>query len=83
MRIDMNGFQKPFFKPGPFTILKDLVNRAIKGELHLPPWWLRDVGGRDFGAIGQEFLNLFIQVGNLQPHERVLEIGCGSGRMAI
>ncbi len=79
----MNESPKPFFKPGPLTILKDFINRAIKGELHFPPWWLRDVGGSDFGATGQEFLNLFIQIGNLQPDERILEIGCGSGRMAI
>ena len=75
--------QEPFFKPGPLIIVKDFINRAVKGELHFPPWWLRDVGGSDFGAIGQEFLNLFIQVGHLQPDEQILEIGCGSGRMAI
>jgi len=79
----MDGSQGLLPKPGLLTILKDLVKRTIRGESHLPPWWLRDVGGSDFGAIGQEFLNLFVQVGDLQPHERVLEIGCGSGRMAI
>jgi SAM-dependent methyltransferase len=80
----MKEYQKPFFKPSRLTVLKDLVHRTIQGELHLPPWWLRDVGGGDdFAAIGQEFLNLFIQIGNLQPDEQVLEIGCGSGRMAI
>jgi SAM-dependent methyltransferase len=71
------------FEPDYLTILKDFVKRLIKGELHLPPWWLRDVGGSDFVATGQEFLELFIQVGNLQPDEQILEIGCGSGRMAI
>jgi SAM-dependent methyltransferase len=71
------------FQPGPFTVLKDYICRAIKGELHLPPWWLRDVGGSDFKATGEEFLQLFIQLGNLHPCEYVLEIGCGSGRMAI
>jgi len=80
----MKEYQKPFFKPGLLTILKDFINRAIKGELDLPPWWLRDVGGGDdFEATGQEFLNLFVQIGNLQPYDQVLEIGCGSGRMAI
>lgn len=73
----------PSFRPDLLTIVKDYINRAIRGELHLPPWWLRDVGGSDFKATGEEFLRLFIQVGGLQPDERVLEIGCGSGRMAI
>ncbi|MEW5958963.1 MAG: class I SAM-dependent methyltransferase [Chloroflexota bacterium] len=72
-----------FDKPGLFGVFKDFVNRASRGELHLPPWWLRDVGGSDFAAAGQEFLQYFRQLANLQPAERVLDIGCGSGRMAI
>ncbi len=64
-------------------ILRDYVSRFIKGELDLPPWWLRDVGGGDFRATGEEFRRLFVEVAHLQPDERVLEIGCGSGRMAL
>jgi SAM-dependent methyltransferase len=79
----MNDSHSPFFKPGLLTVLRDFIKRAIKGEQHFPPWWLRDVGGDDFEATGQEFLNLFVQVGDLQPDERILEMGCGSGRMAI
>jgi SAM-dependent methyltransferase len=70
-------------KPGYWGILKDFVNRAIHGELDLPPWWLRDVGDADFRAAGQEFLQLFIELAKLQPDERVLDIGCGCGRMAL
>lgn len=72
------------FRPNFWTVVKDFVHRAIKGELHLPPWWLRDVGGaEDFEAVGQEFLDLFVRLAQLQPDEQVLEIGCGSGRMAL
>lgn len=73
----------PSFRPNLLILLKDYIHRVIKGELHLPPWWLRDVGGSDFEATGQEFLNRFIQIGGLQSDERVLEIGCGSGRIAL
>ena len=74
----------PSFQPNFWTVLKDAVKRTITGELHLPPWWLRDVGGaEDFEAVGREFLHLFRQLVNLQPDEEVLEIGCGSGRMAL
>ena len=69
-------------KPNYLTKLLDFLSRAVRGELHLPPWWLRDVGGADFEAVGQEFLALFKQLASLQPHEQILEIGCGSGRMA-
>jgi len=79
----MEESQKPFFEPSYLTKVVDLVSRTVRGQLHLPPWWLRDVGGADFEATGREFLNLFVQVGNLQRGERVLEIGCGCGRMAL
>jgi len=37
----------------------------------------------DFTAIGLEFLRHFIGIGGLEPNERVLDVGCGIGRMAI
>ncbi len=79
----MKDVTDPLFEPDRWTLLKDFISRLVKGELHLPPWWLRDVGGADFAATGKEFWELFIQAGRLQPDERILEIGCGSGRMAI
>jgi SAM-dependent methyltransferase len=64
----------------------DLVRRLVVGGgrfARLPPRSLRDVGPGDFEAIGQEFLGYFVRLGALQPSEHVLEIGCGSGRMAL
>jgi ubiquinone/menaquinone biosynthesis C-methylase UbiE len=43
----------------------------------------RDVGPTDFEATGQEFLHLFIKLANLQPDERMLDIGCGCGRITL
>jgi len=37
----------------------------------------------NFRKIGEEFLRYFIEFGNLKPDERVLDVGCGIGRMAI
>ena len=48
-----------------------------------PPRSLITVGDGNFEEIGHEFLGYFIRIGKLQPGERVLEIGCGIGRMAI
>lgn len=36
-----------------------------------------------FQFIGRHFLDHFIRLGSLQPHHRVLDVGCGIGRMAI
>ena len=53
-----------------------------KGALK-PPRSLISVGDGNFEQIGREYLEHFIAIGGLRPHERVLEIGCGIGRMAI
>jgi SAM-dependent methyltransferase len=48
-----------------------------------PPRRLRDyVGDSDFKATGEEFLGHFRRLAGLQPRDRVLDIGCGIGRMA-
>jgi SAM-dependent methyltransferase len=40
------------------------------------------VGNSDFRTTGDEFLRHFAELGGLRPDERVLDIGCGIGRMA-
>lgn len=56
--------------------------RARKDGLR-PPRSLMTVGDGNFVAIGNEFLNYFKDLGRLRPDEKVLEVGCGVGRMAI
>jgi len=48
-----------------------------------PPQWMIYVGAGDFKAIGEEFFHYFIKFGRLQPGDKILEVGCGIGRMAI
>ena len=63
----------------------DLAQGFVVGPRHsgLPPRSLRDVGPGDFEAIGREFLGHFVALAALQPTDRVLDIGCGPGRMAL
>ena len=57
----------------------------IRGNrfLPIPPSEKNFVGDGDFLAVGLEFLERFVRMGELAPHERVLDIGCGIGRMAL
>lgn len=44
---------------------------------------VRVSGANNFKTVGEEFLKYFIELGGLKPTERVLDIGCGIGRMAV
>jgi SAM-dependent methyltransferase len=63
----------------------DWLVRHVAGDrfLPLPPPSLSFIGDGDFRAIGAEFLGHFVRRAGLRPEERVLEIGCGVGRMAL
>lgn len=49
------------------------------------PWrsFALSVGGGDFDKVGREYLGHFKELGGLEPHHRVLDVGCGIGRMAV
>ena len=49
----------------------------------LPPRHLAFVGGGDYDAVGRQFLGFFRELGGLESGDRVLDIGCGVGRMAM
>lgn len=48
----------------------------------VPPRRLMFMGTPDYVAVGDEFLGHFRALGKLEPHHRVLDAGCGIGRMA-
>jgi SAM-dependent methyltransferase len=71
---------------------KALGRRAIWGPSDLlhrlrgartPPRGLSFVGHGDFLAVGDEFAGFFRDLGGLRPDSRVLDLGCGVGRMAL
>ncbi len=61
---------------GPADLLRP------RGEL-VPPRRLSFVGAGDFEETGREFLGYFTELGGLRPDDRVLDVGCGIGRMAV
>jgi ubiquinone/menaquinone biosynthesis C-methylase UbiE len=54
------------------------------GPLPLPPEILiQGVGGGNYEAVGKEFFRHLVQLCGLRPADRVLDIGCGCGRIAV
>ncbi|MDM9384357.1 methyltransferase domain-containing protein [Chlorogloeopsis sp. ULAP01] len=66
-------------------IYKHLISYIIskQDDYLVPPKRIIFIGDGDFRDIGNEFLKYFADYGNLKPDDRVLDVGCGIGRMAL
>jgi SAM-dependent methyltransferase len=63
----------------------DYVKRVVNGKTDLPPLHLRRYVGplESFESSGAEFMNYLRELAELQKDERVLDVGCGCGQMAL
>lgn len=61
------------------------LNDALAPNDRMVPWkvYSRTIGGGDFERVGVRYLQRFIEIGELMPTDRVLDVGCGVGRMAV
>lgn len=79
--------RKLYYQPAVRSIFffpERLLRTAVGArDPMIPPKSKIFIGLGDFTAIGLEFLRHFIGIGGLEPNERVLDVGCGIGRMAI
>lgn len=63
--------------------IADTADRWFGDDTLRPPHALMFIGGGDYEAVGNEFLGHFRSLGGLEPQHRVLDVGCGIGRMAV
>jgi ubiquinone/menaquinone biosynthesis C-methylase UbiE len=63
----------------------DYFKRVVNGKADLPPLHLRRYVGplQSFESSGAEFMGYLRSLAGLRPDERVLDIGCGCGQMAL
>lgn len=63
----------------------DYLSRLLNHKTDLPPLHLRRYVGplRSFESSGAEFMDHLRRLAELQPHECVLDLGCGCGQMAL
>ena len=58
-------------------------NIIKKKSTELKPSGKLFIGGGDFKEVGEEFLHYFQTFCKIKPTDKILDIGCGSGRMAV
>lgn len=62
----------------------DAVDSVLgRRDATTPPRSARFIGSGAYTEIGNEFLGHFTTLCRLQPDSRVLDVGCGQGRMAV
>jgi SAM-dependent methyltransferase len=73
------------------TVVRDLrlgISNALLAGLHpdqvpVPPFrFVERVGGGDYRGVGEALGRNLLEQGGLRPSDRVLDIGCGVGRLA-
>ncbi len=69
---------KPILKNALYQIY---LYSPLQGPV--PPEWAIFTGNGDFVKEGKRTLQLLVEQGGLQPHHRVLDVGCGMGRVAL
>jgi len=75
-----------FMKPAVRRIYyfpSDIIYLFKDRNSMVPPKSMIFIGDSDFEKVGQNYKRHFIELANLQPNNRVLDVGCGIGRMAI
>jgi SAM-dependent methyltransferase len=61
----------------------DFFDSQARRRDMIPPRTMIFVGDGDYKSVGLEFRDLFTKYGGLKAEHRVLDVGCGIGRMAV
>jgi len=63
---------------------RDIVDALFRlRDPMVPPRGIIFTGSGDFLEVGRKYCRYFVDLGGLRPTHRVLDVGCGIGRMAV
>jgi SAM-dependent methyltransferase len=65
------------------TGVDGLEQLVVRRDADCPPRRLRGVGAGDFRAVGNALVDQLVLTAGLRPDHHVIDIGCGSGRLAL
>lgn len=65
------------------TFVDGLERMLADADADCPPRRLRGVGAGDFRAVGADLAEQLVGLAGLRPEHAVVDIGCGSGRLAL
>jgi ubiquinone/menaquinone biosynthesis C-methylase UbiE len=74
---------KSFVRWTRLCVIDGFESLTGRRDALIPPRRLQFVGGGDFATVGNKLKKLLIDLGGLKPDDRVLDVGCGIGRMAV
>lgn len=75
-----HGFSED--RPGSPSDASKSSKESLEEASLIPPSNLHNVGSGDFIAVGNHLIKLLVETAGLMADDRVLDIGCGTGRVA-
>ena len=66
-----------------YNVTNDAADALVGREEMVPPWSMIRTEAREYIRSGEQMKGYFVELGGLGPNDRVLDVGCGMGRLAL
>ncbi len=66
-----------------YNVVNDVADVLVGREQMVPPWSMIRTETREYINSGEQMKDYFVEFGGLGPNDCVLDVGCGTGRLAL